>query len=384
MRILFPYLARVRAANWSRYQQLLSARARAGDQVTVLQPPPRRSAETNFQEVSVPLPPGLLVEDVPLPPFFWNCSLPFDKILKKGVYSIAANRRVKRLLRLGRSDVLLVYNLTQEALLSAAVATVFDVADDLPAMLGVEGRRLGRLLEPVARRTLDRMVRRASLVTTPSRVLLARLPSRAVFLPNGVDPEEIRVARGTREPPPAGSLRIGFLGSFEYFIDFDLILGLAARMPEAAFLLIGGGRRQDEVRARVERERLGNVELTGPLPHPEALRRLASCDLSLCPFTRDAVGGSASPLKLFESLALGVPVIATRTEEILIENPGNTFLADSAEEAREALRGWTEQPEDQRRERSDRVSADLLSSRSWDAIGRTWDEELRAVLLERR
>lgn len=385
MKILFPYLARVQAANWSRYQQLLAARARAGDAVTILQPPARKSEETNFQDVPIPMPAGLRVEEVPLPDFFWRRSLPLDKIFKKGAYSLAANRRVRRILESDPPDVLLVYNLTQESLLSEAVPAVFDVADHLPAMLGVEGRLLGRVLESVGRRAFGRMIRRAALVTTPSRVLLRELPPGSVFVPNGVDPAEIRAARGGREPRPAGGrLRVGFLGSFEYFIDFELVLELAARMPEAAFVLIGGGRRLAEVRERVARGGSGNVELTGPLPHPEALRVLAGCDVSLCPFTRDAVGGSASPLKLFESLALGVPVLATRTEEILAEKPGNVLFADSAEEAREALDAWGRTSAGVRAEISERVSVEILSSRSWDTIGQRWSEEIRARLFERR
>jgi glycosyltransferase involved in cell wall biosynthesis len=385
VRILFPYLARVRAANWSRYQQLLCARARAGDRVTVLQPPARDSEETNFQEVEVALPSGFTAEEIPLPAAFWNHSYPFDKIVKKGAYSIAANRRVRNILRDDPPDVLLVYNLTQGSLLSGSVPVVFDVADHLPAMLGVEGRLLGKAMEPVGRRVLAQMLERATLVTTPSRVLLGELPAGAVFLPNGVDPDEIRAARHGRDPrPEGGSLRIGFLGSFEYFIDFDLVLGLAALLPEASFLLIGGGRRHREVMKRVEHERLANVTITGPLAHPEALRLLASCDLSLCPFTRDEVGDAASPLKLFESLALAVPVLATRTKEITAENPGNLIYADSAGEARDSIAAWRRTPEAVRREIQERVSEQVLATRSWDRIGQQWIDEVRALLLNQR
>lgn len=379
MRILFPYLARVRAANWSRYQQLLIARARAGDDVTVLQPPARRSDETNFSEIDASFPERFRAEEVALWRPFWNTRFPFDKIVKKGAYSLAANRRARSLGRSGRPDVLLLYNLTQESLLTYPAPVVFDVADDLPAMLRVEARIAGRALEGVARRALGRMIRGAALVTTPSRVLLPRLGPGAVFLPNGVDRGEILLARGSRAPAEGHGGPIGFLGSFEYFIDFDLVLGLAALLPARRFLLIGGGRRLREVRERIDRERLGNVELTGPLAHPRALQRLAGCALSLCPFTRDEVGHGASPLKLFESLALGVPVLATRTREIEAENATNVLFADSPREAAAAIAAWEGRPSESRRREIEAGADEILRTRNWERIGADWAERVRAL-----
>ena len=390
MKILFPYLARARAANWSRYQQLLAARARAGDAVTFLEPPPRRSDETNYREMDLPLPPGLRTEEVPMPGAFWKNRVPFDKIVKKGAYSLAANRRVREIGRTARPDVLLVYNLTQAPLLAFPAPVVFDVADDLPAMLAVEGGILGSAFAIFARRTLAGMIRRAALVTTPSRTLLPSLGPRAVFVSNGVDPGEIAAARNaardaasTVELGAAGkageNAPIGFLGSFEYFIDFDLVLGLAARLPGRRFLLIGAGRRFAEVRDRVARDRLGNVELAGALPHPKALERLAGCAFSLCPFTRDAVGDGASPMKLFESLALGVPVIATRTREIREEAADNVLFADGAEEAAAVLAREEERPTESRRAASESAAARVLRDRSWDRIGEDWAAHVRAL-----
>ena len=377
MKILFPYLARVRAANWSRYQQLLVARARAGDAVTVLQPPARRSDETNFCEIEADFPEGFRVEEVALWPRFWNTRFPFDKIVKKGSYSLAANRRVRAIVRTDPPDVLLLYNLTQESLLPVRVPVVFDVADDLPAMLRVEARFAGRGLEAVGRRALARMVRGAALVTTPSRVLLPRLGPNALFVPNGVDREEIAAAR--RAGAAGADGKIGFLGSFEYFIDFDLVLGLAARLPSRRFLLIGGGRRFREVRERVDRERLANVELTGPLAHPRALELLAGCAFSLCPFTRDEVGHGASPLKLFESLALAVPVVATRTREIEAERAPNVLFADSAEEASAAIARYEERPRDVRRREAEDGADEVLRTRTWETIGDAWAQRVRAL-----
>jgi glycosyltransferase involved in cell wall biosynthesis len=377
VKILFPYLARARTANWSRYHQLLLARARAGDSIRFLQPPMRSSSETNFHEIDFEFPKEFVIEEVPVWRRFWEQRFPFDKIVKKGAYSFLANRRVRSLVAADPPDILLIYNLTQSSLLGGPVPVIFDVADELPSMLRREAGAAGPVLEAVARRTLTGMLRRATLVTTPSREMLPRLGSHAVLVPNGVDPSEIRMARNAAMP--AGGFRIGFLGSFEYFIDFELVLGLAARLPDVGFLLIGGGRRWREVGGQAERQRLGNVELTGPLAHADALARLAGCDLSLCPFTRDPVGHGASPLKLFESLALGVPVLATRTREILLERPPNTLFADDVGEAVSAVGEFRARPAEARREGCERASRQILATHSWDRIGEDWANRARTL-----
>ena len=62
MRLLFPYMARWRSANWSRYHHLLTALARRGHQITVLQAPPLPGArETNYIDLDAPLPAGIAV-----------------------------------------------------------------------------------------------------------------------------------------------------------------------------------------------------------------------------------------------------------------------------------------------------------------------------------
>ena len=64
MNILFPYLARWRSANWSRYHQLLTLLCRKGHRVYVLEPPPLPSAqETNYTDLDVELPEGMVSPD---------------------------------------------------------------------------------------------------------------------------------------------------------------------------------------------------------------------------------------------------------------------------------------------------------------------------------
>lgn len=319
MNILFPYLARWRSANWSRYHQLLSALCRQGHRVHVLEAPVwRTAAETNYTDAAaVPLPEGMTVHQIPVP--LWRAPLPLEKLAKKGLLTLATRRYVAEMVRALDIDVLLLYNFPQCVLAQAAggrCRVVFDVADDLLSMFAAEAGRARPLLLPIARRAFDSLVRRSDLVVTCSTTLAARLPCDARVVPNGADLEGAAAAdgRGIRAQYPAPI--VGFVGAFEYVVDFDLVLDAAAMLPEATFLLVGTGRRWEEVRRQAIDRGLTNVVLPGPVPYPRNLDYVDAMDVCLLPRVPGPIADGAAPLKLFEYLALGKPVVATAMKEV--------------------------------------------------------------------
>lgn len=79
----------------------------------------------------------------------------------------------------------------------------------------------------------------------------------------------------------------------------------------ASLLIVGGGRKQDELKAQVERRGLVDaVRLTGYLPQEMVPLCLAAADVALAPFDDTPVTRCKSPLKIVEYLASGTPVVA--------------------------------------------------------------------------
>ena len=150
MNILFPYLARWRSANWSRYHQLLGALCRQGHRAFVLEAPERPGLqETNYTDLATPLPDGMTVREMHVP--LWNVSFPLEKLAKKGLVTLATQRAVREVIEEHHIDVLLLYNFPQYALAAAVhgrCAVVFDVADDLLEMFAVEAGRWARRSTP--------------------------------------------------------------------------------------------------------------------------------------------------------------------------------------------------------------------------------------------
>jgi len=86
----------------------------------------------------------------------------------------------------------------------------------------------------------------------------------------------------------------------------DLVAKLACERPKWSFVLVGPlGIDTSPLRG------LANVRLLGPRPYAALPSYLARMDVGLIPFKRNQVTHHADPIKAYEYLAAGLPVVAT-------------------------------------------------------------------------
>ncbi|MFD2162929.1 glycosyltransferase [Paradesertivirga mongoliensis] len=101
---------------------------------------------------------------------------------------------------------------------------------------------------------------------------------------------------------------IGFFGHIERRMDFDLIKDITTNNPHKSFVFAG------PISAEFVPEwffNTPNIFTTGQLPYDQLPGVLKGFDITLIPFKKDAVSATIFPLKLFEYLGAGKPVIAT-------------------------------------------------------------------------
>jgi glycosyltransferase involved in cell wall biosynthesis len=116
---------------------------------------------------------------------------------------------------------------------------------------------------------------------------------------------------------------VGFSGTFGVWhgiptLAAALPLVLAAR-PEVRFLLIGDGPLRRLVERAIREHGLERrVVLTGQVPLSQMPDYLAACDVLVSPHGRQADGGEffGSPTKLYEYMAAGRPIVASRIGQI--------------------------------------------------------------------
>ena len=143
----------------------------------------------------------------------------------------------------------------------------------------------------------------------------------ARVVPNGVDLE--RFHDGVPAWPLPGqehSLVVGFVGSLKEWHGVDVLLEafalLHAEAPDTHLLIAGDGPMRGFVEGFARGARLdGAITVTGWLPHRELPAVLRRMDVATAPYPQ-LDGFYFSPLKLFEYLAAGVPVVASRIGQV--------------------------------------------------------------------
>jgi glycosyltransferase involved in cell wall biosynthesis len=166
----------------------------------------------------------------------------------------------------------------------------------------------------------QRLLELCTLVITssePTRAALQPKTHRPVFcVPNGAVAAHFEA--GSKKPPPPDLAaiprpRIGYVGSVNRKIDFSLIAGIATREPGWHFVFIGPEGNLDEVtRADMQRCRaLSNVHFLSPRTVTDLPRCMGGLDVGLLCYRRDTWMEFGFPLKLFEYLAAGLPVVST-------------------------------------------------------------------------
>ena len=206
------------------------------------------------------------------------------------------------------------------------------VAEELPHLLGNPD------LTPSAQklRRLDRRERRvwarAEAYVTITRLLAADLQARYgprqrfFVVPDGADrllirfavdfetsPPEPDAARGGKSSAPAVAAYAGHLYPWK---GVDIFVRALALTPNVKGLIIGGHPGEPD-RARIEKliadlHLTDRITITGLVPPQEVVPRLTAADVLVLPNAASTISERyTSPLKLFEYLTLGRPIVAS-------------------------------------------------------------------------
>jgi glycosyltransferase involved in cell wall biosynthesis len=214
----------------------------------------------------------------------------------------------------------------------------YDCVDDYPEQTGGHPRKHA-LVTACDRATAERS-RVVFATATPLVERHRRLNPRTHLVRNVGDFEHFVPAADRAYAPKAltGLERpvIGFAGNFlAEKVDFRLLERLAAGRPDWTILLVGP-ERSDTAERLGELARLPNVVWTGAVPYAEVPRSIAAFDVGLIPYLANAYTRSCFPLKLYEYLAAGKPVVATGLPELEGLEP-HAVVAQGPDDAIEAI-----------------------------------------------
>ena len=148
-----------------------------------------------------------------------------------------------------------------------------------------------------------------------------------VEIPPGVNLQTIRqVKKRISRESNRKFINVGFIGSLNWWQGVDILVRavtlLRRKITNLRLVIIGDG----ELRPLIEKTcKASNIpyEVTGFLPHEEALRRLAMLDVLVLPSRKMTSAEFNIPIKVIEAWALGVPVIVSRHHALIRNNIRN-------------------------------------------------------------
>jgi glycosyltransferase involved in cell wall biosynthesis len=191
---------------------------------------------------------------------------------------------------------------------------------------GLRLTRPAALVERINLRAADRVVVVSDVLKT--QVVVAGVAAEKVVVnPNGVDPTQFRPdvdASAVRKRLGLdAAVVVGFSGTFGRWHGIPTLAEALAPVlhsrPRVHWLLIGDGPLRHLVDEAIHTHGLDDrVCLAGLVPHAEMPAYLAACDVLVSPHGRQADGGEffGSPTKLFEYMASGRPIVASRVGQI--------------------------------------------------------------------
>lgn len=189
-------------------------------------------------------------------------------------------------------------------------AVVYDLLDDLSIYdadeKGMPEARRVRAHHPL-------LMESADAVIASSPVLLDRHRSERgdiLLVENGVEVERFRVPQPRPPEIPPGTPVVGYHGAVARWFDLELFREVATANPQWRFAIVGPV--APEIRAAVERVgELANVLLIGEQPSDRIAAFVQAFDVGAIWFQVDTLTEAVSPLKMYEYLAAGIPVVAT-------------------------------------------------------------------------
>jgi glycosyltransferase involved in cell wall biosynthesis len=243
----------------------------------------------------------------------------------------------------------------------APTAVVYHCVDDIAEQKGVAGAAF--------RAAEERFAARADLVLASAPALAERLrglSEHVLYAPNVAD--TALFARALADGPADAALaalprpRVVFTGAVVATkLDLALLDALARARPAWTFALVGpvgpGDPRTDVSVLRA----LANVHLLGARAYEELPAVLRAADAGLVPYAINPLTRSIFPMKVYEYLAAGLPVVSTPLPAL--DGVSEVAVAADAAEMVAALeRALAEDSPEERRRRSE-----IARGHSWEA-----------------
>jgi len=248
--------------------------------------------------------------------------------------------------------------------------TIYHVVDEYTAYQGVTEELASRL-----RLQEEQLMAKVDLVIAVSLPLWeAKRPynPHTYLVPNGVDFEAFNHALVEKAPPPMDlnvipEPRLVYAGLIGVRLDLTLLLAVAQRRPDWSFVFIGQVDDRGCENELVYLHRLPNVHFLGIKPASAVPSYLLACQVCLLPYHWSEESRHIDPIKLYEGLASGKPVVSTPIPAVLPYSDLIRLASDHGELEAAVQEALAEQDDDR------------VAQRRSVAAANTWEKRVEQI-----
>lgn len=161
---------------------------------------------------------------------------------------------------------------------------------------------------------------------------------------------------------------IGYYGAFASWFDYEMIRNLAIKRPKYNIVLIGT--KYDETLEKSNIEKLKNVHFLGAKEYKILKNYANKFDVCTVPFVINDITKATSPLKIFEYMALGKPIVTTAMDEC--KKYRSIFIANNNEEFIKLI--------DETVEISKEKNKEYYEILRKEALENTWENKVKEII----
>jgi len=193
---------------------------------------------------------------------------------------------------------------------------VYDCVDDHARQAGVD-RNSGRVVDEEAK-----IMDQADLVTVTSRYLYRRKKKSNdnVQLVMNAGDVDLYIKEKKRKPQSLRGIRgpiLGMVGALDdYKVDFAMLYKVATRQSDWNLVFIGAPVVDQRSRWLKRLSKLKNVYLLGAIEKEKVPAYVHSFDVCLIPYRANKYNEASFPLKFWEFMATGKPIVVTGLPEL--------------------------------------------------------------------
>jgi hypothetical protein len=208
------------------------------------------------------------------------------------------------------------------------------VMDHLPAGAALLGRDPADL--ELEMETMCRAAEVLCVTSNPVQALLERQGWESELLPFGFPGDLAELYEAATEPEEYRSLPrplLGYTGSIDDRLDFELIVRLADRIPHGSIVFVGAVSPRLTAQARAALGSRANVHLLGVRPRQSLPAYIRYLDCALLPYVDSEWTRHQSPMKVWDYFYAGVPIVGTGSIELRRYPPPLVHYAETADQA---------------------------------------------------